>query len=105
MSVLSISINQVRKSISLYWDESIAEDLVIEIRDEVQKHQDNLIKEVIKEFKEYNKIRRFHNLQPLRRLSQPKIYKQIDYIEGGEIGAEPIIKQSSQSRRGNLYEK
>lgn len=92
----------MRKSVSLYWNESIEEDLLIEIRDMVEKYQDNLIKEVIKDFQDYNNIRRFHNLQPLRRLSQPKIYKQIDDNKVGEIGAEPIIKQSSQSRRGNL---
>jgi hypothetical protein len=104
VSVLSISINSVRKSISLYYDGSIAEDLVIEIRDRVEKYQDNLIKECIKDFTKYNNIRRFHHLPTLKRLSQPKIYKEADDRKVGEIGETTIVIQSSQSRRGNLYE-
>jgi hypothetical protein len=101
---VSISINSVRKSISQYWDGSIAEDFLIEIRDEMNKYQDNLIKECIKDFTKYNNIRRFHHLPLLKRLSRQKIYKQIDYIEDGEIGETTIVIQSSQSRGGNSYE-
>ena len=92
-----MSINSIRKSVSLFWDGSVTEDLLIEIKDRVEKYQDNLIKEVIKDFQAYNNIRRFHHLPTLKRLSRQKIYKQIDYIEDGENGEKPIETHSSKA--------
>lgn len=94
---MSISINSVRKSASQYWDGSIEEDLLIEIRDRVEKYQDNLIKEVIREHQDYNKIRSFHHLSLLKKLSRQKIYKPIDDSKVGENGEKPIAIHSSKA--------
>ena len=99
---MSISINQVRKSTSLYWDGSIAEDLIIEIRDKVEKYQDNLIKEVIRDFQDYNDTRRFHGLSLLKRLADTKIYKPMDDSEIGRLGVTNRHTNLSKQTRKSL---
>ncbi len=94
---MSISINQVRKSTSLYWDGSIKEDLLIEIKDRIDRYEVEVIKEVIKEFKRCNDFRRYHHLPLLRKLTRPKIYKQTDDSKIGENGEKPIAIHSSKA--------
>jgi hypothetical protein len=97
-----VSINSIRKSVSLFWDESVTEDLLIEIKDRVDRYEIEVIKEVIREFKEYNSIRRFHHLPTLKRLLQPKIYKQTNDSEVGRLGESNRHTNLSKQTRKSL---
>lgn len=94
-----VSREEIRKQIKKVWSGEITETLIDNIKVEIERDTNIIIEEVIKDFKAYNNIRRFHHLQPLRRLSQPKIYKQTDDSEIGRLGGTNRHTNLSKQRR------
>lgn len=93
VSILSISLNQVRKSVSQYWEGEISQDTIIYIRDILEDVLTQISKEVVREIEERNYIREKVNLPVKKRIKASsikmisvKVYKSVDDSKCSEVG-------------------
>jgi hypothetical protein len=71
-----ISKREIRKIIEKYWDMDISDNTLETIKNDCKIYTEDLIKDLVDNFKENNRVRKLSGLRELKKL-KPNIYKSL----------------------------